>query len=304
MGLTFPPSFHLGVQLATTGASWQEIQDAARRVEALGYDSVWVPDHLVSREAAADRLEAWQLLAAIAASTRRIRVGPLVSPVTFRHPAVLAKMAATVDHVSDGRLILGLGAGGLPIEHEMFGIAFGPRSERIERLDEACVVVRSMFDDPQPAFIGRHYQLRDAIAEPKPTQRHLPLLIGGGSPLVVGIAATHADMWNMIATPDLFAPAVAGLRSRLDAVGRERAAVTATVSFRAVIRATPTAIATRIAQLDPVWRDDPYRLTGDAVDGRRRIGAYAEADADGVILQMPAPYDFETLASLVAIVRT
>src|SRR5438552_5246834 len=209
VGLTFPPSFHLGVQLATTRASWQEIQDAARRVEALGYDSVWVPDHLVSREAAADRLEAWQLLAAIAASTRRIRVGPLVSPVNFRHPAVLAKMAATVDHVSDGRLILGLGAGGLPIEHEMFGIAFGPRSERIERLDEACVVVRSMFDDPQPVFIGRHYQLWDATAEPKPIQAHLPILIGGGTPSVVGVAARHADMWNTIATPDAFPAAVA-----------------------------------------------------------------------------------------------
>jgi len=244
------------------------------------------------------------VLAAIGATTSRIRIGPLVSPVTFRRPAVLAKMAATVDHVSGGRLILGLGAGGLPIEHEMFGIAFGRRSERIERLDEACVVIRSMFDDPEPAFMGRHYQLRDATAEPKPIQRHLPLLIGGGAPSVVGIAARHADMWNMIATPDVFAPAVAGLRSRLDAVGRERAAVAATASFRAVIRATPAALATRIDQLDPVWRDDPYRLMGDAADGRRHIGAYAEAGADGVILQMPAPYDFETLASLVAIVRT
>src|SRR5437870_5403540 len=172
MNGAFPRSFHVGVQLSTAMVTWRELRDAARMIEDLGYDSLWVPDHLIAREFGAPRLEAWQALAGIAASTGRIRVGPLVSPVTFRHPAVLAKMAATLDHVSDGRLILGLGAGGLPIEHEMFGIAFGPRSERIERLDEACVVVRSMFDDPQPAFIGRHYQLRDATAEPKPIQAH------------------------------------------------------------------------------------------------------------------------------------
>jgi alkanesulfonate monooxygenase SsuD/methylene tetrahydromethanopterin reductase-like flavin-dependent oxidoreductase (luciferase family) len=304
VGLAFPPSFHLGVQLATTTVSWPEIRDAATRIEELGYDSLWVPDHLLARETGAARLEAWQVLAAIAASTRRIRIGPLVSPVTFRHPAVLAKMAATLDHVSDGRLILGLGAAGLAAEHATFGIPFGPRSERVQRLDEACVILRSMLDDPRTTFIGRYYQVRDATAAPKPIQSHLPILIGGGAPSVVGIAARRADMWNMIATPDAFAPAVAGLRARLDAVGRGRAAVAATASFRAVIRATPAAIATRIDQLDPVWRDDPYRLTGDAADIRRLIGGYAGAGADGVILQMPAPYDFETLASLAAVVGT
>jgi len=300
----FPTSFHLGVQLATTTVSWPEIRDAARRVEELGYDSVWVPDHLLARETGAGRLEAWQVLAAIATATRRIRIGPLVSPVTFRHPAVLAKMAATLDHVSDGRLILGLGAAGLAAEHATFGIPFGPRSERVQRLDEACVILRSMLDDPQTTFVGRHYQVRDATAEPKPIQRHLPILIGGGAPSIVGIAARRADMWNMIATPDAFAPAIANLRARLDTLGRERSAIAATASFRAVIRAMPAAIAARVDQLDPVWRDDPYRLAGGPADLRRSIVRYAEAGADGVIVQMPAPYDFETLASLVAIVHT
>jgi len=284
--------------------SWPEIRDAARRVEELGYDSLWVPDHLLARETGAARLEAWQVLAAIAAATRRIRIGPLVSPVTFRHPAVLAKMAATLDHVSDGRLILGLGAAGLAAEHATFGIPFGPRSERLQRLDEACVILRSMLDYPRTTFIGRHYQVRDATAEPKPIQSHLPILIGGGAPSVVGIAARRADMWNMIATPDAFAPAIANLRARLDALGRERSAIAATASFRAVIRAMPAAIAARVDQLDPVWRDDPYRLAGGPADLRRSIVRYADAGADGVIVQMPAPYDFETLASLVAVVHT
>lgn len=305
MHVAFPRSFHLGVQLGTSMVTWPEIRDASRRVEELGYDSLWVPDHLIARETGgAKRFEAWQVLAAIAASTRRIRIGPLVSPVTFRHPAVLAKMAATLDHVSDGRLILGLGAGGLAADHETFGITFGPGRMRVQRLDEACVIVRSMFDHPRTTLIGRYYQLRDATAEPKPIQRHLPILIGGGGPSVVGIAARRADMWNMIATPDAFARAVAGLRARLDALGRERSGVAATASFRAVIRATPAAIVARIEQLDPVWRDDQYRLAGNPADLRRRIGEYAEAGADGLIVQMPAPYDFETLASLVAIVRT
>ncbi len=223
MGPTFPPSFHLGVQLATSTVSWPEIRDAARRVEELGYDSLWVPDHLLGRETGAARLEAWQVLAAIAAATRRIRIGPLVSPVTFRHPAVLAKMAATLDHVSHGRLTLGLGAAGLAAEHATFGIPFGPRSERVQRLDEACVILRSLFDYPRTTFIGRHFQVRDATAEPKPIQSHLPILIGGGAPSVVGIAARRADMWNMIATPDAFAggrgPTRATRRTRSRALG-------------------------------------------------------------------------------------
>lgn len=284
---------------------WPEIRDAATRVEELGYDSLWVPDHLTARETETGRLEAWQVLAAIAVSTRRIRIGPLVSPITFRPPAVLAKMAATLDHVSEGRVTVGLGAGGLAGEHETFGVPFGTRRERIQRLDEACAIVRSMLDDPRTTAIGRYYQVRDATAEPKPFQkRHLPILIGGAAPSIVNIAARHADMWNVIATPESFASAVAGLRARLDAVGRERSAVVATVSFRAVIRATPAAIAARVDQLDPIWRDDPYRLAGDLDDIRGRIARYTDAGADGVIVQMPGPYDFETLSSLIAAVRT
>src|SRR5438552_9136930 len=304
MNGAFPRSFHVGVQLSTAMVTWRELRDAARMIEDLGYDSLWVPDHLIAREFGAPRLEAWQALAGIAASTAGIRVGSLVSPVTFRHPAVLAKMAATLDHVSNGRLTLGLGAGGLAAEHETFGIAFGRSRERVEQLDEACVIVRAMCDEPRTTFSGRHYQLRDASAEPKPIQRRLPILIGGGTPSVVRVAARHADMWNMIATPDAFAPVAAGLRAELEALGRKRSSVASTVSFRAVIRETPAAIAERIAQLDPVWRDDRYRLAGSPADIRRHIGRYADAGADGVIVQMPAPYDIETLASLVAIVRT
>jgi alkanesulfonate monooxygenase SsuD/methylene tetrahydromethanopterin reductase-like flavin-dependent oxidoreductase (luciferase family) len=272
-------------------------------VEGLGYDSVWVPDHLIARESGAGRLEAWQVLGAIAATTRRIRFGPLVTPVTLRHPAVLAKMATTVDHVGEGRLILGLGAGGLAGEHRTFGIAFGTRRERLMLLDETCGIVRSMFDDTRTTFTGRRYRLRDATAEPKPIQGRLPILVAGASASVIGIAARHADMWNAIATAGPFAASVASLHTALDALGRDRSSVLTTVSFRAVIRPTPAAVAARVAQLDPVWRDDPYRLEGDAADARRWVAEYAGAGAGGLIVQMPAPYDLETLTSLAAIVR-
>ena len=303
MDVASTASLQLGVQLGTAAVTWPELRAAAERVEALGYDTIWVPDHLVAREAGAARLEAWQVLAAIAPHTTRIRLGSLVSPVTFRHPAVLAKMAAAVDHVSAGRVTLGLGTGGLNAEHEAFGIAFGSNRQRVERLDEACVILRSLFDEERTTFIGRHYELRDATAAPKPLQRHLPILIGGG-PSVVGIAARRADIWNTIALPDAFALTVADLRARLDAMGRERSAVAATASFRAVIRSSPAAVAARIAQLDPVWREDAYRLDGKPSDLRRRVREYVEAGADGLIVQMPAPYDFETLAALIALVRT
>jgi F420-dependent oxidoreductase-like protein len=142
--------------------------------------------------------EAWTTLAALAASVPRLRLGPLVTGNTYRHPAVLAKMAATVDHVSGGRLVLGLGAGWQENEHRQYGIPFHTLRERLERLGEACEVIKSLFSNEKTTFKGRYYQLEDAVLEPKPLQRPLPLLVGGGGEKVtLRIAARFADEWNV-----------------------------------------------------------------------------------------------------------
>ena len=178
---------------------WSEVLELARHVEATGWDGIWYADHFMPN--AADTSgpwnEAWTVLSALAAAVPRIRIGPLVTGNTYRHPAVLAKMAATVDQISEGRLVLGLGSGWQENEHAAYGIPFYTTGDRLRRLEEACQVIRSLFSEEKSDFDGKYYQLKDAPLEPKPVQQPLPLLIGGGGEKVtLRIAARYADEWN------------------------------------------------------------------------------------------------------------
>ncbi len=292
--------FHWGVQLGTSNVTWAALREAAVQVEELGFDSLWVPDHLLAWGGRAPRLEAWQVLGALAALTKRIRLGPLVTPVTFRHPGLLAKMAATLDHISHGRVILGLGAGGMADEHRRYGLSFGRASERAGRLEESVHIIRSLLEAPQTTFRGRHYTLRSAIAEPRPVQRPLPLLIAGKGRATIRLAARHAAFWNAICLPTQLAHHVTTLRSELSATGRASTAVIATVSFRLIIRDDKAAVRSRVRQLDPEWREDEYRIQGSADEVVQALSRYATAGAAGVIVQMPAPFDFVTLERLAA----
>jgi F420-dependent oxidoreductase-like protein len=179
---------------------FEEVLEIARHAEATGWDGLWYADHFMpdGQNTLVPWPEAWTTLAALAASVPRLRLGPLVTGNTYRHPAVLAKMAATVDHVSGGRLVLGLGAGWQENEHRQYGIPFHTLRERLERLGEACEVIKSLFSNEKTTFKGRYYQLEDAVLEPKPLQRPLPLLVGGGGEKVtLRIAARFADEWNV-----------------------------------------------------------------------------------------------------------
>jgi F420-dependent oxidoreductase-like protein len=145
--------------------------------------------------------EAWTTLAALAAVVPRIRLGTLVTGNTYRHPAVLAKMAATADHISGGRVVLGLGSGWQENEHEMYGIPFYTVNNRLQRLEEACQVIKALFSEQSVNFDGKFYQLKNAPLEPKPKQDNLPLLIGGGGEKVtLKITARYADEWNVWGT--------------------------------------------------------------------------------------------------------
>jgi alkanesulfonate monooxygenase SsuD/methylene tetrahydromethanopterin reductase-like flavin-dependent oxidoreductase (luciferase family) len=259
-----------------------------------------VPDHLVAWSGQAPRFEAWQVLGALATLTDRIRIGPLVSPVTFRHPGVVAKMAATLDHISGGRVILGLGAGGMADEHRRYGLPFGRASERARRLEESLQVIRSLLDDRSTTFRGRHFALKSAVAEPKPVQRRLPLLIAGSGRATIRLAARHAEMWNAICLPDTFGRHAKAMRSEASACGRPNT-VLATASFRLIIRDEIAAIRSRIGELDAAWRDDAYRIQGGPGDVVEALSRYVRAGARGLIVQMPAPFDFVTLEHLSAI---
>jgi F420-dependent oxidoreductase-like protein len=165
-----------------------------------GFDHCWNMDHFASLgpDDSLDIFEAWTLLAGMAAHTSHTRIGCSVTGNTYRHPAVLAKAAVTVDHLSGGRLEFGIGAGWAENEHTMLGLPFGTARDRADRLEEALPIIRSLWTESRTTFTGKHYQLLDAVAEPKPTQfPHPPIWIGGvGRKRTLRMAAEHAAVWN------------------------------------------------------------------------------------------------------------
>ena len=187
----------IGVQLPEVErpVTWGEIRDIALTVERCGFDSIWVGDHLLYRDqthGSRGPFEAWSTLAALAEATERVELGPLVASTSFHSPAMLAKKAATVDDISGGRLILGLGAGWNQVEYEGFGF---PYDHRVDRFEEAFTVIRTLIREGQIDFTGTHYTIRDCELIPPP--RHdIPLLIGSNGPRMLRIAAPHVQMWN------------------------------------------------------------------------------------------------------------
>ncbi len=192
-----------GLFMSQAARTWDEILDGFVLAEELGFDHGWLVDHLVDTDRAPDSpcLEAWTLLAAIAARTSRIRLGVLVTSNTFRHPAVLLKQAVTVDHISGGRLILGLGTGWNADEHRRYGIRLPPPGERVDRLEEAVEIIDRLQRDDRTTVRGTYYQLDDAPLSPKPLQQpRIPLLIAAHRPRMLRLAARYADQWDTFPT--------------------------------------------------------------------------------------------------------
>ncbi len=181
------------------GLTWDRWRRIAETVEAVGFESLWRSDHLFSLYdvPTRPRLDTWTSLTYLAATTRRIRFGPLVCPITFHQPSILARQAADVDVLSGGRLELGVGAGWHDREHQAFGIPYPRVGERIRRLDEGVRVIRALWADGPAHFDGRYYRLDGAVGWPKPVQRpRIPLVIGGKGPRLLEVVAKHADEWN------------------------------------------------------------------------------------------------------------
>ncbi len=208
--------------------SFTEVLDLARHAEATGWDGLWYADHFMPNapDTSAPWPEAWTTLTGIGALVPRLRLGTLVTGNTYRHPAVLAKMAATLDHITGGRAVLGLGSGWQENEHQQYGIPFYTVRERLERLDEACAVIKALFTEPKASFEGRFYQLSDASLEPKPVQEPLPLLIGGGGEKrTLRITARHADAWNVWGDVEILRHKMEILDRHCADLGRDPAAI-------------------------------------------------------------------------------
>jgi F420-dependent oxidoreductase-like protein len=190
-----------GIQTGQQNVTWEQMRDFWQKVDSWGYDSLWAFDHfypIFVPDPNGPCMESWTVLSALSQQTKRARIGALVNGNTYRNPCLTAKMAATLDHLSRGRLNLGLGAGWFEMEHRSFGIDFKTVGGRLQGLDEACEIIKSMFTQEKTTLRGKHYEVVDAVCNPKPVQKpHIPLMIGGhGEKVLLRIVAKHADMWN------------------------------------------------------------------------------------------------------------
>ena len=219
----------IGLDVSQHQLTWPELLERVGLAEDAGFDGAWVFDHFkpLYGDPSGPCLEAWTLLAALAARTQRIRLGALVTGVTYRHPAVLAAEAVTVDHVSGGRLEVGMGAAWFAEEHHQLGIEFPGASERAHRLDEALSVMRALWTTDDSSFEGRYYQLRGATYGPRPVQQpHPPIWVGaGGERLMLPLVARHADMWHGFGPPAELARKSALIDEHARRAGRDPASI-------------------------------------------------------------------------------
>ncbi|HEX5414868.1 MAG TPA: LLM class flavin-dependent oxidoreductase [Chloroflexota bacterium] len=214
--------------------SWAEMRRLAERAEAVGYDSVWVMDHLILGSPAQPEpvWEGWSLLAALAAATRRVELGTLVMCTSFRNPALLAKMADTVEEISGGRLILGLGAGWHEPEYRAFGYPFDHLASRFE---EAFAVIRTLLRTGRIDHVGRYYEARDCVLAPRgPRPQGPPILVGAGRERMLHLTARYADMWNgnWYRVPEDATERLAALDRACADVGRDPASLQRTAGIR------------------------------------------------------------------------
>jgi len=277
-------AIRIGVQLPEVEREvrWPELLDLARAIDDLGFDGLWVGEHLLYRWP--DReprgpWEAWTLMAALAAATTTVTIGPLVACTSFHNPAMLAKQAATIDEIAGGRFVLGLGAGWSETEFRAFGFPF---DHRVDRFEEAFTIIRTLLQEGAIDFDGRYYQARDCELLPRPRPGGPPLLIGSNGPRMLRIALSHAHAWNTWYADTNNTPAgVAPLRAVVDDacrdVGRDPAAIKRTVAVQVRLpggRGRTMGDTTTTDRIVPL-EGPPERMADE-------LQAYAEAGVDEV----------------------
>lgn len=304
----------LGVLLWSQGTTWPEFERAARRVDRLGYDHLWTWDHLyaIFGDPYQAIFEGWTAIAACAQVTARVRLGLMVGANTFRNPALVAKNAATLDHISGGRAILGLGGAWHELEHRAHGLDFGNSpGQRLDWLDEAVGVIRAVLDGEVVTHLGPRYTFRELRHRPRPIQQHLPIVIGGtGERKTLRTVARYADLWNAIGDVDTLRRKVDVLRAHCDEVDRDLAEIEFTVSCKPLIRDSEqqarlvwekqlAANRTRLADIE----GDQSFWIGTAEQIADRIRLLRAIGFGTVIAEMAAPYDDETLERLIGEVK-
>ena len=304
-----------GILLWSQAATWPEMLDAARRVDRLGYDHLWTWDHLyaIFGDPYQPIVEGWTSLAAWAMVTEQTRLGLLVGANTFRNPGLVAKTAETLDHISEGRAILGIGGAWMEAEHTAHGIDFGTGfGQRLDWLDESVAAMRALLDGEHVTSApGGRYQFDDLRHNPLPVQPHMPIMIGGsGEKKTLRTVAKYADMWNAMGTPEFMAHKVEVLRGHCDAVGRDIAEIEFTLGVKLTIRDSKAeAVRVREAAMahnrtpkedtaddDTFWEGSPEEIAD-------MLRPYVELGFTTILSEQPAPYDVETLERFIGEVK-
>jgi F420-dependent oxidoreductase-like protein len=301
MGVAMKLGIMIEGQEGLTLERWSRIGSL---VEELGFDSLWRSDHFMTLMGGEPRgaPETWATLVQTAQETRRIRFGPLVSPMTFRHPSLLMRMATVVDRLSGGRLVLGVGAGWNEREHQAYGLPFPPVRQRMDMLEEGIEVILRLQGDGPASYSGKHYQLDAADMQPKPIQRpRIPLLIGGsGEKRTLPLVARYADEWNTTgATPERFREKSAVLDDHCRTIGRNPAEIERSIMTAFLIGENEAALTKhcqavqqvipRLARLDageiPAAAREWGWLAGTPDDLIASLRALADEGVDRVMLQ-------------------
>jgi F420-dependent oxidoreductase-like protein len=260
-----------GIQTPQEGVGFDALAAHWREADALGFDSVWIDDHFyaVVRSAGEPQMEAWTLLAALARETQRIGIGILVTCNSYRSPALVAKMAATVDVLSGGRLIHGMGAGWFQSEYEGYGYEFPAVGVRLAQLDEALRVQKLLWREERASFTGRYYRLQEAWCSPKPLQQpHPPILIGGGGERVLlRLVARHADVWNNGGDVAEFRKKLDVLRAHCATEGRDYDRIEKSWFGNVIIDAEPARARARLERVAGAWGMSPEQMAARALAG-------------------------------------
>jgi len=267
-------------------ALFDRVVEQARAAEEAGFSLVSVMDHLYQirgvGEVTDPMLEGWSVLAALSRETTTVRLGTVVTGVTYRNPALLAKMATTLDVLSGGRAILGLGAAWNDVEHIAYGFDFPPVRERMDRLDEALTIIRAMFREDRPSFSGRHYRIEEALNIPRPIQPGGPRVMvgGGGEQRTLKIAATHADMthWFPLGL-DALQHKTEVLAGYCEAIGRDPATIERTMAAPVVVTTSEAEIQAVLERVPPERR--PFVAVGPPEQVVDRIRPYLDAGFTG-----------------------
>ena len=293
-----------GIQTGQQDVTYAQVKEIWKEAETLGFDSAWNFDHLapIRGDFEGPCLEGWTMLGGLAEETERLRIGTLVTANTFRNPALLAKMATTVDEISNGRLYLGIGAAWFEKEHVAYGIPFGTAKERADRLDEALQVIKKLWGPPPRTFQGKYYSIENAPWNPAGVQKpHPPIVVGGkGKKWIMPLVARYADAWNV---PIGVSPA--GIRSRREIIRKECERVGRTPcdievqAFLVLFSVSDIPLSGPITRFGARLLEDKRVaqavLAGTPNDIAERIQMYVDAGATHIIVNIQPPYDKEML---------